>query len=98
MWRFLHRNLRGNRAIVAVAISMTFVQVGADILTAFPLKFILDKVVHHIDASWNEAWRGTNQVRFCELQGRMLTYVSAPARSPMTGRDCVHTVVFERAG
>ena len=49
MWRFLHHNLRGNRAIVAVAISMTFVQVGADILTAFPLKFILDKVVHHID-------------------------------------------------
>jgi ATP-binding cassette subfamily B protein len=49
MWRFLYRNLRGQRAIVALAVSMTFIQVGADILTAFPLKFILDKVVHHID-------------------------------------------------
>src|SRR5260370_12566612 len=28
---------------------MTFVQVGADVLVAFPLKFILDKIVHHID-------------------------------------------------
>jgi ATP-binding cassette subfamily B protein len=49
MWRFLYRNLRGYRAVVAVAVSMTFVQVGADILTAFPLKFILDKIVHHAD-------------------------------------------------
>jgi ABC-type multidrug transport system fused ATPase/permease subunit len=49
MWRFLHRNLRGNRGIVAVAISLTFFQVCADILSAFPLKFILDKIVHHID-------------------------------------------------
>jgi ABC-type multidrug transport system fused ATPase/permease subunit len=49
MWRFLYRNLRGSRAIVAFAVSLTFLQVAADILTAFPLKFILDKIVHHID-------------------------------------------------
>ena len=71
-----------------------------DSMFAYAGTFTFDgkQVVHHIDASWNEAWRGTNQVRFCELRGRKLTYVSAPARSPMTGRDCVHTVVFERAG
>jgi hypothetical protein len=23
-----------------------------------------DKVVHHVDISWNEAWTGTDQVRF----------------------------------
>src|SRR5207302_1658576 len=49
MWRFLFRNLRGSRVIVGFAVSLTFIQVAADILTAFPLKFILDKVVHHID-------------------------------------------------
>jgi hypothetical protein len=71
-----------------------------DSMFAYAGTFAFDgkKVVHHIDASWNEAWRGTQQVRFCKLQERMLTYVSAPARSPMTGRDCVHTVLFERIG
>ena len=49
MSRFLFRNLRGHRSIVAVAVAMTFIQVGADILVAFPLKFILDKIVHHTD-------------------------------------------------
>jgi len=57
-----------------------------------------EKVIHHIDLSWNEAWRDTSQVRFCELHGDTLTYVSAPARNPINGRDCVHTVVFERLG
>jgi ATP-binding cassette subfamily B protein len=49
MVRFLYRNLRGQRLIVALAASMTIVQVGADILSAFPLKFILDKIVQHTD-------------------------------------------------
>jgi hypothetical protein len=56
-----------------------------------------EKVVHHIDMSWNEAWTGTAQIRFLKLQGDQLTYISAPARNPMSGRDCVHTVIFRRA-
>ena len=69
-----------------------------DTMFAYAGKFDFDgtKVVHHIDVSWNEAWRGSSQIRFCELHDDVLTYVSAPARNPMTGRDCVHTVVFER--
>jgi hypothetical protein len=55
------------------------------------------KVLHHIDLSWNEAWTGTTQIRFLKLQGNELTYISAPARNPMNGRDCVHTVIFRRA-
>lgn len=23
-----------------------------------------DRVIHHLDASWNQSWTGTNQVRF----------------------------------
>lgn len=71
-----------------------------DSMFAYAGTFAFDgaKVIHHIDLSWNEAWRGTSQVRFCELDGDTLTYVSAPARNPMSGRDCVHTVLFERVG
>jgi ABC-type multidrug transport system fused ATPase/permease subunit len=47
--RFLHANLRGQRLRVTVAILMTFGLVATDILSAFPLKFILDKVAHHQD-------------------------------------------------
>jgi hypothetical protein len=69
-----------------------------DSMFAYAGTFTFDgvKVIHHIDTAWNEAWRGTHQVRFVEAGGDTLTYVSTPARSPMTGLDCVHTVVFER--
>ena len=39
------------------------------------------KVVHHIDISWNQAWTGTDQVRFFELDGERLTITTAPYRS-----------------
>jgi len=42
--RFLFRNLAGYRFLIVIAIVMTFAQVGADISSAFPLKFIVDKV------------------------------------------------------
>ncbi len=47
--RFLITHLRGQRARVTVAVAMTFGLVATDILSAFPLKFILDKVSHHTD-------------------------------------------------
>ena len=49
MARFLWRNLKGYRLLIVVAIALTFAQVGADLLVAFPLKFVLDKVVNHRD-------------------------------------------------
>ena len=56
-----------------------------------------EKVVHYIDMSWNQSWTGTSQIRFLRLEGDRLTYLGAPARNPMNGRDCVHKVVFERS-
>jgi hypothetical protein len=56
-----------------------------------------ERVLHHIDMSWNEAWTGTTQIRFLSLKGDELTYISAPARNPINGRDCVHTVILRRA-
>jgi hypothetical protein len=28
-----------------------------------------EKVVHHVDVSWNESWAGTDQIRFFKLEG-----------------------------
>jgi hypothetical protein len=33
-----------------------------------------EKVVHHVDTSWNGSWTGTDQVRFYKLEGDTLTY------------------------
>ena len=56
----------------------------------------LDRVVHHIDMSWNEAWSGTEQVRFCKVDGHTLTYTSVPAKNPFDGREVVHEVTYIR--
>jgi len=44
-----------------------------------------DKVVHRVDVSWNEAWTGTDQVRFVKVEGDRLTITTAPGKNPITG-------------
>jgi hypothetical protein len=41
-----------------------------------------DRVVHHIDTSWNQTWTGTDQVRFYKIDGNVLTITGAPAKDP----------------
>ncbi|WP_192257481.1 lipocalin-like domain-containing protein [Mesorhizobium caraganae] len=55
-----------------------------------------DRVVHHVDMSWNEAWSGTEQVRFCNVDEHTLTYTSPPAQNPFDGREIVHEVTYVR--
>ena len=55
-----------------------------------------DRVIHQVDMSWNKAWEGTKQIRFIKMDGRTLTYKTAPAKNPLDGRDCIHTVRFEK--
>ena len=55
-----------------------------------------DKVIHHVDISWNETWTGTDQVRFYKLEGNTLTITSAPARSPADGREGRSILVWEK--
>jgi hypothetical protein len=55
-----------------------------------------DRVIHHVDMSWNEAWNGTDQVRFCNVDEHTLTYTSAPAPNPFDGREVVHEVTYVR--
>ena len=55
-----------------------------------------NKVVHHIDISWNQSWTGTDQVRFFKLEGNTLTIKTAPTKNPITGMESTSVVVWER--
>lgn len=55
-----------------------------------------EKAVHHVDASWNQAWTGTDQVRFYNLDGDKLTISGAPAKDPHTGKEAIHRLEFQR--
>jgi hypothetical protein len=53
------------------------------------------KVTHHVDISWNEAWTGTDQVRFYELNGNTLT-ITARLVDPTSGMEDRYVLVWER--
>jgi hypothetical protein len=53
-----------------------------------------DKVSHHIDASWNQAWTGTTQVRQFKIDGKALHIRTVPAKSALTGRETSSALVW----
>src|SRR5215475_5135334 len=55
-----------------------------------------DKVVHHVDVSWNEALTGTDLVRFFKREGDRLTITTAPSKNLITGVESTRVLVFER--
>ena len=54
-----------------------------------------DKVIHHVDISWNEAWTGTDQVRPYKLEGNILT-ITTFNKSPVDGREGSTVLVWEK--
>jgi hypothetical protein len=69
-----------------------------DSMLAYAGTYTLDdeKAVHHVDASWNQAWTGTDQVRFYKLEGDALSISTAKIRDPYTGQESVHRIEFQR--
>ena len=55
-----------------------------------------DRVVHHIDTSWNQTWTGTDQVRFYKIDGNVLTITGAPTKDPTTGQEVVYRIQFRK--
>jgi hypothetical protein len=53
------------------------------------------KVIHHVDISWNQAWTGTDQVRFYKLEGNILTITTAPVKG-VDGREAIPVLVWEK--
>ena len=40
-----------------------------------------EKVIHHVDISWNQSWTGTDLVRFYKLDSNTLTFTTAPGKN-----------------
>ncbi|CAB3652405.1 hypothetical protein LMG24238_01217 [Paraburkholderia sediminicola] len=45
-----------------------------------------DKVSHHIDASWNQSWTGTTQMRQFRVEGKTLYLKTLPGKNALTGK------------
>ena len=54
-----------------------------------------DKVIHHLDISWNETWTGTDQVRYYKLDGNILIIATASIKDSF-GREGRSTLVWEK--
>jgi hypothetical protein len=55
-----------------------------------------NQVIHHADASWNESWTGTDQVRDYKFDGERLTLATAPSPDPFSGKMSVRTLSWEK--
>jgi hypothetical protein len=53
-----------------------------------------DKVSHHVDASWNQSWTGTIQVRQFRIEGRTLYIKTLPAKNALTGKESSSVLVW----
>jgi Lipocalin-like domain len=65
-------------------------------MTAYSGRYTVEgeKVVHHVDISWNESWTSTDQVRRFKLEGDKLTLtVSVDA---INGLEATSVLVWER--
>jgi hypothetical protein len=54
------------------------------------------KVVHHVDISWNQSWTGTDLVRLYKRDGNTLTITTAPAPSTIDGEEGQWTLVWRK--
>ena len=54
------------------------------------------QIIHHVDASWNETWTGTDQIRNYKFDGDRLSLATAPSPNPFTGKMSVRTLVWEK--
>ncbi len=55
-----------------------------------------NQIIHHVDISWNQAWAGTNQVRFFKFEGNHLILTVPPSPDPKTGKMITHSLTWEK--
>jgi hypothetical protein len=55
-----------------------------------------DTVSHYIDASWNQAWTGTTQVRRFRIDGPTLYISTLPSKSALNGRESTQVLVWTK--
>ena len=71
---------------------------GTMIFYAGTYTFDAEKVIHHVDISWNQSWTGTDQVRFYKLDGNTLTITTPLNKNFVDGREGRSILVWERLG
>jgi hypothetical protein len=54
------------------------------------------RVTHEVEVSWNQAWNGTDQQRLIEIKDNRLTIKSPTMVSPISGKQSINTLVWER--
>ena len=55
-----------------------------------------EKIIHHVDISWNQSWTGTDLVRFYKLNNNILTITTAPVQDAIDGKEGKFVLVWER--
>jgi len=55
-----------------------------------------EKVVHHVDISWNQSWTGTDLVRLYKLDGNTLTITADRAQSSIVGEEGEVILVWKK--
>ena len=55
-----------------------------------------DKVRHHVEVSWNQAWTGTTQSRTFIIEGTSLYIRTMPAKNALSGKQSSSVLVWTR--
>ena len=55
-----------------------------------------NKVTYHLEATWNESWTGSKQVRFWKVEGDLLTITTPQIVNPLTGKRSVFKLTFRK--
>jgi Lipocalin-like domain len=55
-----------------------------------------DKVSHQVDASWNQSWTGTIQVRRFKIDGNHLYITTLPTKNALTGKESSSVLVWTK--
>ena len=56
-----------------------------------------EKVIHHVDVSWNQAFTKTDLIRLYKLANGTLTITTAPEIDPYPGKEVIHRVEFRKS-
>lgn len=69
-----------------------------DSMLAYSASYTLedDRLIHHIDASWNPAWGISDLIRPFRLDGDTLVISDAPGIGPATGEEVVYRIEFRK--
>jgi hypothetical protein len=66
-------------------------------MVAYSGRYSIDgeKVMHHVDVSWNQAWTGTTLVRFFECEGDKLIIRTAPTKYGPDETEQISTLTLQ---